>query len=178
MIFRLSQKLGSKIKAGVLAAAALDENPYVDWSAHVFSIKRAQYILLSNTESLYSCVMSGAGITSTRLFIERALTTIRELLEQDGLSSVYRDFIAPSSGTVRFAKALNRSVIGSMTELILSVESGLTENSVSLPDVGMGLNDLLLSYLGTTRSDRYNRPSVAFRRLAARIPSNEGTTET
>jgi hypothetical protein len=36
MIFRLSQKLNAKIKAGVLRALPLHENPLADWSAHLF----------------------------------------------------------------------------------------------------------------------------------------------
>ena len=49
MIFRLSQKLNDKIKAGTLPALPLDDNPLADWSAHLFLADRTQYILLSNT---------------------------------------------------------------------------------------------------------------------------------
>jgi hypothetical protein len=73
---------------------------------------------MSNTKSLYSCVMYGAGITDDSRFIERALSTIREFMEDDGQAFVYQRFIAPDSSTVSFAKALSRSVTGSMTELI------------------------------------------------------------
>jgi len=52
MIFRLSQKLNTKIKTGALAALSLDENPFADWSAQLFVADRTQYILLSNTKSL------------------------------------------------------------------------------------------------------------------------------
>ncbi len=59
MIIRLSQKLCTKIKAGKLKEMPLDENPYADWSANLFVVDRTQYIILSNTASLYSCVMYG-----------------------------------------------------------------------------------------------------------------------
>jgi hypothetical protein len=54
MIFRLSQKLNAKIKGGTLPTLPPDDNPFADWSAHLFLADRAQYILLSNTKSLYS----------------------------------------------------------------------------------------------------------------------------
>ena len=108
MIIRLSQKLNKKIKAGALDTVPLDENPYADWSAHLFTADRTQYIILSNTKSLYSCLMFGKGITNDSVFIERALSTIREFMEDDRQQFAYRKFIAPSSGTVQFAKALNR----------------------------------------------------------------------
>ena len=118
MIFRLSQKLNTKIKAGVLDSVRLDDNPYADWSAHLFVVDRTQYIILSNTKSLYSCVMYGKGSRTTASSSKRALSTIREFMEGDGQQFVYRKFIAPASGTVQFAKALNRSVTGSMNDLI------------------------------------------------------------
>ncbi|HEY7155332.1 MAG TPA: hypothetical protein VH575_15320 [Gemmataceae bacterium] len=57
MIFRVSQKLNAKIKAGALRALPLHENPLADWSAHLFVAGRTQYVLLSNTRSLYSTGM-------------------------------------------------------------------------------------------------------------------------
>ena len=52
MIFRLSQKLCTKIKAGKLGETPLDENPYADWSCRLFTADRTQYVILSNTSSL------------------------------------------------------------------------------------------------------------------------------
>ena len=82
MILRLSQKLNTKIKSGKLSDQALDENPYADWSCHLFTADRTHYIILCNTKSLYSCVMCGKGITDDTRFIERALSTIREFMEE------------------------------------------------------------------------------------------------
>ena len=72
---------------------------------HLFTADRTQYIIMSNTPSLYSCVMYGKGITDDSRFIERVLSTIREFMEDDGQAFVYQKFIAPSSATVSFAKA-------------------------------------------------------------------------
>src|SRR6476620_8430858 len=118
MILRLSQKLSTKIKTGTLKVMPLDENPYADWSCHLFAVDRTQYILVSNTESLYSCVLYGKGITNDGVFIERVLSRLREFMEDDGRAFIYQTFVAPSSRTVSFARALNRTVTGSMNELI------------------------------------------------------------
>jgi len=88
MIFRLSQNLNTKIKAGSMAAAPLNENPYADWSARLFTSDRTQYILLSNTPSFYATVMYGRGITDDHAFIVRALSSIREFMQDDGLEFV------------------------------------------------------------------------------------------
>ena len=66
MIFRITQKLSAKIKAGPTATVQLDANPFADWSAAVFQVGRTQYLLLTNTTSLYSTVIPGKGITRNR----------------------------------------------------------------------------------------------------------------
>ena len=61
---RLSQALNTKINGGKLSALPLDANPFADWSAHLFAGGQTQYIILSNSKSLYSTVMQAKGITS------------------------------------------------------------------------------------------------------------------
>jgi hypothetical protein len=97
MIFRLSQKLAAKIKAGALRALPRHENPLADWSAHPFVAGRTQYLLLSNTRSLYSTVLYGKGVTTASHFSGRALGGIREFLGADGQALAYRRLIAPAA---------------------------------------------------------------------------------
>ena len=165
MILRLSQKLSTKIDAGTLASMPLDENPYADWSCHSFTADRTQYVLLTNTKSLYSCVMFGRGVTDEGKFIERALSTIREFMEDDGQEFVYRRFVAPSSETVSFAKAFSRSVTGSMNELVQTAKRLLREEEISPHEIGFQVNDILLSALSRSKSDFYWKPNEAFKRL-------------
>jgi hypothetical protein len=169
MIFRLSQKLNTKIKAGTLRARPLDENPFTDWSAHLFVADRTQYILVSNTKSLYSVVMYAKGITNDGIFIERALSNLREFVESDGQAFVYHRFIASASASVRFAKALDRAVTGSMNDLINHATAILVEGELAPFDVGFELNGVLLSAIAPSKSDKYDRPREAFKALADSI---------
>ena len=171
MILRLSQKLNTKIKAGTLKTLPLDENPFADWSAHLFVADRTQYILLSNTKTLYSTVIYGKGITNDSHFIERALSSIREFMEDDGHESVYQRFIIPASNRVRFAKALDRSVTGSMNQLVECATSWLADGEMSPHDVGLKLNDFLLSAIAINKADKYDTPQDAFRVLVKTVGS-------
>ena len=47
MIFRLFHKPCIKIRAGSLTDMSLDENSYANWSAHLFTADRMQYIILT-----------------------------------------------------------------------------------------------------------------------------------
>ena len=149
-----------------LPARSLDENPLADWSSHLFLADRTQYILVSNTKSLYSSVMYGKGITDDGRFIQRALSNLREFMEEDGLEFVYRRIIAPASGTVRFARALDRVVTGSMNELIKYATILLVGGELSPFDVGFRLNDSLLSASAASGAEEYGTPREAFKRLS------------
>jgi hypothetical protein len=168
MIFRLSQKLNAKIKAGTLRALPLEKNPFADWSAHLFVADRTQYILLSNTKSLYSAVMFGKGITNDSQFIERALSNIREFMEADGQEFVYHRLIVPASGSVGFAKALDRSVTGSMNDLIRHATYWLEAGDISPFDVGFKLNEIPMSALAGGGL-AFGIPQDVFRALASGV---------
>lgn len=143
----------------------LDENPLADWSAHLFVVDRSQYILLSNTKTFYSVVTFGKGITTDWQFIESALSSIREFMEQDGYEAEYLRLIAPSTGRVQFAKASDRKVTSSMNQLVEFATYGLSDGERSPFDVGFQLNDILLSAIAANKADKYGKPKEAFREL-------------
>lgn len=155
MIFRLSQKLATKIKVPAPLPKPPDLNPFVDWSAHVFTVQRTQYLLLTNTASLYSTVLHGRGISDDRQFVDGALKAISELMEANGQESTFKRFIAPGMANVTFASALNRSVTGSMNDLVNAAQFYLAEGDHSLFDISLRLNDMPMSYL------KYGRPRDA-----------------
>lgn len=172
MIIRLSQKVAKKLNVGPLSAVPPDENPYADWSAHLFTADRTQYIILTNTRSLYSVVVFGKGITDDSRFIGQALDNLREFMEEDGQAFAFQRFIAPASSSVVFAKALNRSVTGSMNDLIKCAKYGLIERGLSPHDVGFDLNQIPMSAIG------YQRPREAFKLLAdaSEVPSESAAS--
>jgi hypothetical protein len=170
VIFRLSEKLNAKIKAGTLAILPLDENPFIDWSAGLFLVGRSQYILLTNTKSLYSTVLPGKGITDESTFIERALSSIREFMDADGQEGVYERLVAPVSGSVQFAKALNRSVTGSMNDMTKHAAFWLAAGDVSPIKIGSRLKGIPMSALKHGRST-HGFPRDAFKSMVDKAGS-------
>lgn len=63
MILRITAQLGKKLGFTPSQVLPMDTNPFTDWAAHLFRADRTQYILLTNTATLYSVVMYGRGIT-------------------------------------------------------------------------------------------------------------------
>ncbi|NOZ21562.1 MAG: hypothetical protein GXP25_10795 [Planctomycetes bacterium] len=59
------------------SAKAANPNPFADWPAHLFAADRVQYILATNTPSLYSMAIHGRGITDGPFICRLWTTTIR-----------------------------------------------------------------------------------------------------
>ena len=159
MIFRLSQKLAKKIKEAPSQSLPLDSNPFADWSAHLFTADQTQYLIVTNTPSLYSVVMYGKGITTDHEFIDRAGECIREFMGYDGQEFIYRRFVAPATGEVRFSKALNKATTGSMNDLVRCGKLWLVESGLSPFDTSCKLNEMPMSLL------KYGNPREAFKAL-------------
>ena len=165
MIVRVSAKLGKKIGSSPDRVLPADPNPFADWSAHLFTAERTQYILISNTASLYSMVMFGRGITDDCRFLDRVTSYMGRFLRADEHGFIFERLIIPRLERVSFSKALNRSVIGSMNDLVFQAQFHLIEGVMSPFDVSFRLNEVPLSCL------EHVTPRASFQHLAA--PSTE-----
>ncbi len=159
LIFRITQKLGKKIGMQPLQSMPLSSNPYADWSAHLFTVERVQYIILTNTASLYSILTYGKGITNESKFIQDAISSMRLFFGLDGNDSVFERWIVPETSKISFSKSLNRSVTGSMNDLIFLAKVRMIEGEESPYQASVGLNQAPMSYLD------YDRPKNAFKAL-------------
>ncbi len=159
MIVRVSAKLGTKIHLNPAKSLPADPNPFADWSAHLFTADRAQYILVTNTASLYSMVMIGKGITDDCRFLDEVTSYMSEFIRDDGHTFIFERLIAPSMVHVSFSKALNRAVTGSMNDLVFQAKVRLIEQEMSPYDTSLLLNDVPMGYL------KYDMPRQAFLKL-------------
>jgi len=147
MIARVTARLGKKIGVSPSHSLPVDANPYADWSAHLFTVNRLQYILLTNTVSLYSIVIQAKGITSDRTFLSRMAREMGAFMRKDGHQLIYERCVAPATEQVTFSKALSRAVTGSMNDLIFEAKCFLIDSEASLCDVSLRLNETPLAFL-------------------------------
>ena len=158
MLFRLSTKLARKIHVVPEASLPLDTNPFADWSAHLFTADRTQYVLIANTSSLYAMVMYGRGISNDSAFIQRAVSLIGDVMRDDDLRFIFERLIVPFTASVSFSKALNRAVTGSMNELVYQAKGFLIEDGLSPYDTSFRLHKIPMGHL------KYDYPLQAFRK--------------
>ena len=164
MIFRISQKLNEKLNLH-LSHLPPEENPYGDWTAHLFTAKRTQYIIISNTASLYSVVIYGRGITDPGRFVGQAIEMIQTSLKWEGKAFFYERFLMPSMNTVQFSKSISRSTTGSINELVRVAKRILEEEDIPPSEVGKELNQVLLSAIAEQGDLGFCTPENAFKRL-------------
>lgn len=162
MIIRLSQKLATKIRSGSLSEVPLHERQIADWSATLFNVGRTHYALLSNTASLFTCLMIAKGLTNSEMFEQRAAEVIGDAVRRFGQNHKQRitEFQSPFS----YAKSLNRSVIGSMNDLVFGGRL-IIEGGIDLQETADRLNTTPLKALTNRDGRRYANPSEVFLRI-------------
>jgi hypothetical protein len=131
MIFRVTQKLGKKIGVEPKTCLPIASNPFTDWTANLFTVQRVQYVITTNTQSLYSIVMFGRGITDDNLYLKRVLSEMRGLMEDDGNEFLYQRLVMPHTGRVLFSKTGDKRVLGSINELVIQAKWYLETSEVS-----------------------------------------------
>ncbi len=160
LILRVSTKLAKKIRLDYEQRLPPSPNPFLDWSADLFTADRTQYILFTNTATLYSMVTFGRGVTSETPLFGDAIAAMRDVLRADGLLPVFEQAIAPRFYPTAIAKRENRSVIGSMNDLIIQARFRLVLDEVSPYDASTYVNGTPMSYLD------YRTPRDDFRSMA------------
>jgi len=167
MILRFTQKLGSRMKIGKLEPMPMDESPVTDWTGHVFYFDRVPYIIVSNTATLYSTVLFAKGLTGLSVFLTTLLPNLRGFMQADGLAHAFDRLIQPQTGAIGLATTLNRSVTGSINELVAGAKAMLAQEELSPYELAVRLNDTLLSAIRRNDVQRYGIPRDAFRALVA-----------
>jgi len=146
-IFRISAKLAKKIHQDYEQVLPPSPNPFLDWSADLFTANRAQYILISNSASLYSVAIYGKGVSRETHFFGDTIAAMRDVMRADGFLPIFESAIAPLFYPAALAKRENRSVIGSMNDFIFQARLQLARQDISPYGISSFLNSTLMSYI-------------------------------
>lgn len=161
MIIRLTQKLAKKIKVAPTAALPRNPNPFADWTANLFTAERTQYIILTNSASLYSVLFYGRGITESDIFIDRALSALAEHMRDAGHGAIFDKRIAPLASEIVFSKTGERQVMGSVNDHVQRAQIKLEAPDATPHSVSLKLNSTPMGALD------YRYPREALTKLAS-----------
>jgi len=172
MIFRLTVKLAQKIGLAPLSTFPYDQgkSPLLDWHAHLFAVQRTQYILATNTASLYSLIIPGRGITMGRQLVQSLSDSLHAFLAGQGQQPNAVMDLLSHDPDASFTKITDRRILGSMNDLIFQSKIRMGEGKQTPFTVSYYLNETPMSYL------QYRSPKAAFQELLlqAREPAGHG----
>lgn len=158
MVFRLSRKLARWIKIQPGVTEQPSDNPFLDWTSHIFFAEKMPYVIITNTASLLSIIFSGKGISDDNVFVMRCLSYMKEYLSDEPFTFFFPRIIGPHMDKVLYLRSSDQRVIGSMNDMIRNARSHLIEDGLSPLRASQKINEIPMSYLG------YDTPQRAFLR--------------
>ena len=161
MIIRVTGKLAKQIGVTSLNTVPAAGNPFADWTCRVFTIEERELLMLiTNTASLYSLLAPANGLETVEQFDFGLIRYLERRMLTDGFETIFKKHVAPELGTMTFSKTLNRSVTGSMTDMIKLAGYMLVEDGDTLEQVTGKLNETPFGALD------YEHPRDRFDELA------------
>jgi hypothetical protein len=157
MIIRLTQNLEKKIGVHAKTLIPPHSNPFLDWTGNVFKVAKQDYIILTNTPSLYSFIISGRGVSNEGILVQHALSNLKEIMRHDNMDFIYQRLIAANAKLIQYSKTGNRSLQGSQTDFVIRAKVWLEEKNFPLFEISQMLNDIPMSSLS------FRSPRDAFR---------------
>jgi hypothetical protein len=124
-----------------------------DWCVHEFRAGRRGYLLLCHTGSMFPVVALLRGVTDGTGLKQRMVEALRDTLTGPVLGPLFSKDIEPRLAEVQFAPVPDRSVTGTMNDLIFAAKVGLNEG-MSVPELSPWLAVTPLSILGMNSPDR------------------------
>ena len=146
----LARRLGIELPATPPAVS----NRVADWCAHEFRTQRFKYLIFFNTASLYPVLTYARGVTDDHELIERLTEAMKLNLEGTKLEFQYQRWIAPELAAVQWAPIPDRSIMGSMNDLILMAKYHLKYEGDSPVELSRKLAQAPMSMLGMRSPDR------------------------
>ena len=162
MILRFTEKLSKKLKLGPIRKVEREPRPFLEWYANLFTANRTQYILVTEAKSLLSVVIPGRGVVDVNIFINHFLDFLREYLDEKCNRLIFERVIGPNSAQITMSKTVNKSILGSMNDMVSMLKFMSQREDVS----PMYLTELINET--PFKAINYRSPLVAFGNLRVR----------
>ena len=159
MIIRFTDKLSKKLKLGNISRVEKYPGPFLEWYAHLFSIQRTQYILVTEATSLYTVIMYGRGVVDDNIFFQQFFSFLRQKMEEIEGRMIFERIIAPNSARITLSKTINKSVLGSINDMVNMSKIIVERDDMSPFDLSDYLNNTPFKYIN------YQSPLVAFKSM-------------
>jgi hypothetical protein len=159
MFIRFTDKLSKKLKLGRISRIEKYPGPFLEWYAHLFSVQRTQYILVTKATSLYTVIMYGRGVVDDNIFLKQFFSFLREKMEEIEGRMIFERIIAPNSARITLSKTINKSVLGSINDMVNMSKFVVESEDMSPFDLSDFLNNTPFKFIN------YQSPLAAFKSM-------------
>lgn len=162
LTIRPTKMLAKRLRLEVPSVPPPVANRVADWGAHEFRVGHYRYLIFFNTASLYPVLTHGKGVTDEHDLITRLADSVKLVMCGTELEFHYQRWIAPELGEVQFAPIPDRSIMGSMNDLISMAKYHLAYRDESPVELSLKLATSPMGIFGM------NSPGEVFRKLRGR----------
>ena len=148
LILRFSESMARKIRLSPGPSLPPSPEPLLDWAAHLFRCQRYQYVIVTNTQTLFSFVCHGQGICDISSFVDIIMSTMREVFENYGFVKAFDDRLAPNAREMILTKVGDRSLTGCMNNIVGMSQFWLERDHLSPMDLQPRINEIPINRKG------------------------------
>ena len=149
--FRCTQKMFDELRIFRKSVGEPEDGFLGSWFAHIFKIGRKKCVLFMNDQTLYTVLLYGMKKKDFENLNRRFVSGLTANLLQDGFPSEVVASVGMACHPMAWGKTNNRSVLGSMNDLIfvckVMAERRDLELEVELLELNQGLNKTPMSSL-------------------------------
>jgi hypothetical protein len=145
MTFRFTKDAMEKLKINIEPNSNSSDSTIFEWFVGVFYVKQKKYYITTNAMTLYSVLSLGTGICNRKEDFINVLDDFFNQMLRDGLGKYFEKYVMSSISESLIKKTNNRSVLGSMNDMIFMAKLCLQEESIK--DATSRINKSPMSYI-------------------------------
>lgn len=157
MIIRLSNDMQKKVHLRLTETAPPSPSFLLDWALHLFRYQGRQYIIVTNTTSLFSTVVAGKGVRNQKSLVGELLPTLIEAHRAVGFGGATGELESVQVENVSFSKVGNRVVTGSMNQIITYTQYMMDEEPEDLGELTRMINQNIFTFTNYHRAEDVHR---------------------
>ncbi|MBC8549865.1 MAG: hypothetical protein H8D23_09450 [Candidatus Brocadiales bacterium] len=144
----MTANLAKRITVKPVSNVKRSQEPHLDWHANMFKLGRSQMIIVTNSVCLVSFVFGGAGMNDPSTFSKQVINHLVDYIRNWNLEEYADMFNKINPEEIVIAKTDDRSVLGSMNDLVWLAKNHQVPGRVYLGDLSYQLNHAPMSMLG------------------------------
>jgi hypothetical protein len=151
MTFRLTQKLAKKLKLSSLPRTGSHDIESA-WYGNLFRVGGVQYILLTESMTLFSFLFLGKGMANAGVFTTTARLLIETKFKENGWLSILGTYLSFDLGEPNLLAAQDKSILSSMNGIMGLLKAQIEDGTRDIEMLSNEINTVPFTKNGAMNS--------------------------